>query len=448
MKRNLKNGNIVAVLVASVLIACTQDSIDDLARQADTSLSFTKGLSPSRTYKEALSVAQDAIKMLDEVNTTRSSKPRTVNPFDVQYIIDGSSTRSAEISDTLMYVFNFEDDAGFAIVSANRATEELIAVTEQGKYVVGEDTKNEGFDMYMDMAKRYVGSTIAEINYGPDVLLDYKRETVYDTLSYGPYLEIRWGQKWPYNMYCLTPDGQQSRSGCVATALAQIMTFYEYPSSLTIDYTDSSYSQELHWDDIKLHFLSQDTIGHDCVYCALSSITPAETHKEIGKVLRQLGKLLNTNYRVGAASAYGETVASVLQNLGYSFGGYQAYKDSIVQRSLSTRALVYMQGVKAEVQEGHAWVVDGHRRITKTTTEYVRPEGNEQWEVMYESYDILNYNHINWGWDGTCNGYFSSGVYQASKGAEYDAGVGTNYANNYPTQLMIQPNIRKPLVLN
>lgn len=84
MKRNLKNGNIVAVLVASVLIACTQDSIDDLARQADTSLSFTKGLSPSRTYKEALSVAQDAIKMLDEVNTTRSSKPRTVNPFDVQ----------------------------------------------------------------------------------------------------------------------------------------------------------------------------------------------------------------------------------------------------------------------------------------------------------------------------------------------------------------------------
>lgn len=78
MKRDLKNGNIVAVLVASVLIACTQDSIDDLARQADTSLSFTKGLSPSRTYKEALSVAQDAIKMLDEVNTTRSSKPRNM----------------------------------------------------------------------------------------------------------------------------------------------------------------------------------------------------------------------------------------------------------------------------------------------------------------------------------------------------------------------------------
>lgn len=46
------------------------------------------------------------------------------------------------------------------------------------------------------------------------------------------------------------------------------------------------------------------------------------------------------------------------------------------------------------------------------------------------------------------SGNVLSGVYQANRGTKYDVGVNTNYANNYPTQLMIQPNIRKPLVLN
>ena len=438
---------VIAISAISTLYACTQDAVDGLLMQTETEQNTTNLLPKHRTYEEALSIAQSAIEMLGENYTTRSGEARSINTSDVQCIINNSSTRSAEALDTLMYVFNFTDNAGFAVISANRATEELIAVTEQGHYAVDEETENEGFNIYMDMAKNYIGNTVAEMNYGPDVLLDYKREIVYDTLSYGPYLDVRWGQQWPYNIYCFTSAGQQARSGCVATALAQIMTFYEYPSSLTIDYTESPFLQELHWDDIKLHYLSRDTVESDCLYCFFSTITPTETHKEIGKLLRQLGHLLNSDYGTGETGAHGENVASVLQRLGYNFSEYQAYKDSIVQRSLSTKALVYMQGVRTDGKKGHAWVVDGHRRITKTTTEYIKPEGSELWEIMYESYDIYNYNHINWGWDGTCNGYFSSGVYQANRGTEYDAGVNTNLANNYPIQLMVQPNIRKPLSL-
>ena len=58
-----------------------------------------------------------------------------------------------------MYVFNFNDEQGFAVVSANRQTEGLIAAVEMGSYDPAIPTGNPGFDTYMQMAKVYVANT-------------------------------------------------------------------------------------------------------------------------------------------------------------------------------------------------------------------------------------------------------------------------------------------------
>lgn len=63
------------------------------------------------------------------------------------------------LNDTLLYVFNFNDEQGFAVVSANRQTEGLIAAVEMGSYDPAIPTGNPGFDTYMQMAKVYVANT-------------------------------------------------------------------------------------------------------------------------------------------------------------------------------------------------------------------------------------------------------------------------------------------------
>ena len=156
MKTNFYFRSICCTLAATTLFACTQEVIETLPIQAESETQLMKVQSKYRTYEEALAIAQDAISMLGKSSVTRSGNPRTIDIHNVQYIVNTSSTRSDGKTDTLMYVFNYDDNAGFAVVSANRATEGLIAVTEQGNYVAGEETGNGGFDLYMDMAEEYV----------------------------------------------------------------------------------------------------------------------------------------------------------------------------------------------------------------------------------------------------------------------------------------------------
>ena len=84
------------------------------------------------SYKDAIQIATDAVAMLDKGATTRSDVRRRVDLSKVRYHIT-PQTRSGEGSDTLYYVVNYADSAGFALVSTSRAEgDPLIAVTEQG----------------------------------------------------------------------------------------------------------------------------------------------------------------------------------------------------------------------------------------------------------------------------------------------------------------------------
>ena len=419
MKKTSAFKSIVAAFAASTLFACTQDVADNLTVQTESDANVTKELPKYRTYEEALAVAQDAIGLLGESSTTRSGKPRTVNTSDVQYILNSSSTRSDGEPDTLMYVFNYEDNAGFAVVSANRATEELIAVTEQGNYVAGEETGNGGFDLYMDLAESYVSGKIQPTSTGPAELTQIKTVEYRDTTWYGPYLTVEWGQGDPYNLYSYTEDGYHAWAGCMATAVAQIISFYEEPKQMQITYDGSNSNLSLNWSSIKQH-ASDD----NCNYCG--------QHTTIGKMFRQIGEELHLVYVV---QPYGESthVKSTFEKFGYSIGDKTAYSLNKVMGSLSDGNLVLMLGLeKNSEEEGHAWVLDGYRRIKVTQMEYTRPNDAAPWQLLSNNIYYLTVTHINWGWDGEANGYFSANVFNPIK-------KGTKY--EYTHELEIFPDI-------
>lgn len=89
-----------------------------------------------RSYDEALEIAKGAVSIVENGITTRGSFPSRVIDQKNSMIIRSTLTRSesTDYNDTLLYVFNYANDMGFAVVSANPETEGLIAVTESGTY--------------------------------------------------------------------------------------------------------------------------------------------------------------------------------------------------------------------------------------------------------------------------------------------------------------------------
>lgn len=432
--------SIVAIFATSTLFACTQDVMDSLPTQTESNAEPMKELSKHRTYEEALAVAQEAIGMLGESSVTRSGKPRTVSTDDVQYIVNTSSTRSEGYLDTLMYVFNYEDNAGFAVVSANRATEDLIAVTEQGYYVAGEETGNGGFDLYMDMAEEYVMRAfepIPPIGGGGDdddgkiQLAQTKTEQTRTVINWRtPLIDVKWGQKDPYNIYCLNASNDTIDAGCLVTAVAQVLSYYKYPSSIKLDFDDYNTTLSLDWNAINTHVKS------DC------SSTCTASHDVIGKVFRQIGEELGIKYKEGKSGNDGSKIRETFSTLGYKTDSKQEYNFNKIAESLSSHRPVFITAYPKSSNKGHAWLIDGFKTVRTTTTDYIKYINSFVWEVIGEYSFITDYNHFNWGWNGYCNGYFSSGVFNQSQGYQYDESYIASDVS-YDDRMFIYTNIQK-----
>ena len=152
-----------------------------------------------RSYEDALKIAEEAVLMIDEIDT-RSSQPRRIMRDNGQTICK-PVTRSGQTSEEpIMYIFNNEDNAGFTIVAADASHPSLIAVTESGNYTYGEPTGAEPFDLLMED----VANTLAVV--WPVDPFGVKEEIENEIHNdFGPIKPIQWGVG---NIYgSLYPDG-------------------------------------------------------------------------------------------------------------------------------------------------------------------------------------------------------------------------------------------------
>ena len=112
------------ILINIIFISCS----DNWEPGKFPSTSFADESSMQRTFDEALQIAQDAINELEKNTTTRSTfNSRKICIDSTQIVCNNHLTRSEHNIniDTLMFIFNFEDSLGFAVVSGNKATPAL-----------------------------------------------------------------------------------------------------------------------------------------------------------------------------------------------------------------------------------------------------------------------------------------------------------------------------------
>ena len=353
-------------------------------------------LLPTRSYEEALSLARKSIALVDR-GQTRSATARSIRSERGQCVTT-PSTRSGAGSDTLMYVFNFENNDGFSVIAANRAVDPVLAVAEKGNYTYGEPTGVENFDFYMDA----MAQSLAVIK---PPKFDTIRTTpkfntveVNESRSCDPLIPVRWGQESPYGDYC-----SNGYSGCVATAIAQIMAYYRFPASITTTYTDAPHAGET----IALNWTSM--ISYPYVY-------------QVPALMREIGQRVGMRYypeyendkRTGSGAA-SSNVPSCMISFGYSCAsGLASYEIASIRTNLDETHPVYVRA--NDISEGgHAWIADGYI-YSRIGTEYYEEILIDNGLTLYYDYILTNSTvqttnlvHYNWGWDGSCDGYFAPG---------------------------------------
>lgn len=422
MKRSLflKSCNHLLVglllLPCFVLIGCSNQE-DPL--ESDTTIDYfeNKTVFQKRSFDEALKIAKQSVGAF-ALSETRANVPqKRISLPDTKYIIK-TSTRNVSENDTLMYVFNFENNQGFTVISANKATEPILAQTEMGTYDENIEVENPAFGMYMDIAEQYVLNTITPIDTTVSSLKEFKivKDTI-ETMRVAPKIALRWGQTGCEATY--TTNGY---SGCSNTAMAQIMSYFNYPTNLSITYPNAIISTlSLNWNDIKMH-----NVSHSKQTCSATN----DSHNVIGHLLRQLGHLNLSNYYVDGTSTYIFDVRNSFSSLGYTVSDIINYSGENLYSLLANNNLFYMRGDRIKDNGdlvGHAWVVDGFLQHKITVSEWSRDFGSIMWKLLttYEPY-YVGYYHMNWGWDGNCNGYFLADVFATNQAVEYD-----NANNNF-----------------
>lgn len=411
----MKTKLFIAVIIP-LLIGCTRyDEIDS------NDLSINQLKNDKRSLEEIIQIAYDAINMLG--NNESRSTTRTLDLNSISCIINTQSRNVNNSADTLIYVINYTDNAGFAVISANSNTEGLLAVTEQGTYESEKAKENDGFNLFMDMAKTYVAtSTQSELiiysdSTGMEELTQVK--VVRDTTvveNVLPLISTKWGQL--YHEGAFAPN---YTAGCANTAMAQIISYFEYPTQIDITYPGASITiLTLNWTDMKQH-----SVKHSRQDCIASD----ETHVAIGQLLRQLGHLSNSSYHTdgsGTATSLGDVVLT-LEGLGYIVTDWEYYNESSIRAFLLENKPIFMGA------SNHGWVLDGYYCHEIIRSEWWKKESDRFWMLVEEDAPYYNYYyHMNWGYDGDCNGYFISNVFQLNQAKEYDnQGYINNYSDNY-----------------
>lgn len=419
---------------------------------------------------DVIRIAMDGASMLED-GATRATANRRVNLDAISCKIH-PATRAGEANDTLYYVVNYADNAGFAIVSADEhATdgERLIAVTESGSYTAGDRTSNEGFNLYMEVVEDVIcDQTLGAPGFIPDLDLSWYEtvDTYSNWVTKGPYVTVEWGQgdtswfdsenfvshpneynpAYPYNKYCYKEEGDSiCPAGCAIVAVAQIMSYHQKPTSYYKTYDENRVLKTISWNN----FLSSGGVGF---------VWNSDVADEIAHFFAEIGHLCDATYTPNGTSAYASDAINALESFGYGPISLVNYDFTTIQNELNNARPTYMRGTREVVKSngdisyiGHAWVVDGYKTCVCTTSEYrVYPATVDQLErrvLIGETESMRYYLHCNWGYDGDCNGYFKHNYFCLNSAKEEAGGfdnpnLSNSNSRNYTLQWYIMTGIK------
>lgn len=411
MKRLLLTLAVVAVAVTS----CQKDVVyNDVQTESVTAVEQTSPYSVSE--EEALELLEEELIMLYGDNT-RSSQRQVYKITPVSFD-NLAHTRSSEVDvDNLLYIVEFADGEGSAILGADQRVESVFAVLEEG-VITSEDFNNAANGVNNDELTTYLASliideaveqietsTLSIIPPVSDLMYSYSEYENILSESNECLLHTKWGQNAPYNTYCYNEEGQRCVAGCVTIDAAQVLLYNPVQSIYEIVIDGESFNRTLlnmkvHDEDLPLNML-------------------INVNNEVARYVAKLAEVLNIVLRPTSSSGSTQDIVGLMETLGYVDVDYISGSDltfeGCVRDQLYLRCLpAPFKGVDINSNTGHSWVIDGYKyQVDKEY--FVTVEGSTIISREYIGLRSIKKVHCNYGWNGLCDGYYSFGVFDVSQ---------------------------------
>ena len=285
------------------------------------------------------------------------------------------------------------DDLGFAVVTSDDRFEEVIGYsssTFSGEMPCG-------FKWWLEMVE-------ASIETGNERTVATSRACT-SSLSnnVAPLLTTAWGQTRPYYDNCTflnNGNTYQCVTGCVATAMAQVMNYYQYPqkgvgsnsydvkynNSFTITYAEDFSKSKYDWSNMLDDYSSYK-------YNQISDVHTIA----VAKLMKDCGVSVNTSYsdETHGSSATLPRVETALKTY-FSYDTTTKYYERSDYDEEIWKNIIYN-----EIRSHHPIIYRG------STGNSINSSGHA---FVLHGYDTSGNVYINWGWNGYCDGYYNIGM--------------------------------------
>lgn len=387
---------------------------------------------------KALELAQNFVANHSSQTTTAFVKSTNSTGLHLVYTGKSSSAVKSRSGSTIStdpayYVFNYANDGAYVVVSGEDALKPVLGYSDNGGF--SSDKINEGLQWWLDAITASVANARANnlptysdtlttktalvksagakafVRYpsqaGPllgKILFD--QGAVEDTTR--NHYSTVYSKGAAYNQYCPVSYKMHCYTGCVATAFAQVMRYWQWPTAAATgsgsywtpdgaQITTSLAGTVFDWANMLPDYNDTDSL-RDTEYkyvnnkgAWVTTVTANFTSVQraaVAKLMFACGQAVNMSYGLnGSSSTTGNIVAAAVDNFGYSktiglrpreYFTTAEWLDLIKSEINAKRPVIY--SASAQNKGGHAFVCDG-----------------------YDAYDLV---HINWGWGGNNNGYF------------------------------------------
>lgn len=316
--------------------------------------------------------SDEAAAIASEVLNT-SVAPSGKSPVKVKRVKSANDKEEA----SPYYIFTGENSRGFVIISGDDRAQRVLGYSDKATF----DPNN-----VPPQLKALLESYAEQIQNlsGTEVHSSWKMPMRSSEGSDAILLETaEWGQGAPYNQFTPEINGAHAPTGCVATAMAIVMKYHNWP--------EHGYS----WELIKqgTDIIKKDFCEYSFDYSNMPEILTTESSdvqkSAIALLMDAAGKAVRSEYGELETGAYLQVVGhEMLEKFSYSpkselllSSDYDWNEwDSIVRSQIDKRLPVIYGGSQENSFSKHAYILDGYNS-----------------DGLY---------HINWGWEGVANGFF------------------------------------------
>ena len=326
---------------------------------------------------------------------------------------------------TKFYILNTGD--GFVIVAADDIASPILGYSDAGNF----DPQNIPVNM-LGWLRGYEN----EINYGISNGITASAEiaTNWEKLSNGQgipqkrsrsvnaLIQTKWDQNAPFNELCPydSEEGERTVTGCVATVMAQIMKYWNYPTNGTGSH---SYNHPT-YGTLSADF-GNTTYDWGNMLDLYTSLGVTQQQKDaVATLMYHCGVAVNMDYGLLSAAftlSNGDADAYCAENALKNFFGYSTSIQGLVRSAYSDSD--WKNILKAELDADRPIMYDGNDLNT----------GGHSF--ICDGYDANDYFHINWGWRGNGDGFYLLDAMAPG------SGEGLDYSNNQAAIIGIQPNV-------